>query len=451
MNSPTPADWQTPISVSTLNERIRTLLEEGFPLVRVKGEILDLKAPASGHLYFSLADADSRIRAVVWRTTVRRLGHTPRAGEALLVTGRIAVYAPRGEYQLVVEALEPAGAGAERERLLALHARLAAEGLFAPGRKRPLPFFPATVGVVTSASGAAIHDIRRVLERRFPGFHLILSPARVQGNEAPEEIAAALGRLDADGRAEVIICGRGGGSTDDLAAFNAEPVVRAIAASRIPVVSAVGHEVDLTLADLVADARASTPSAAAELVMPDALLLQRRVTDLNRRLTAAARVLRHSRGRAVQELHGRLRHPAARLGEFRAAWRGWHERLRRAGLDWLARRQERLDDRHELLQGRRPTALIALFRARLQQDRRLLEFAARGGVRREQQRLATLQAHLFAVSPLGVLDRGFAVVQHEDGALVRDAAAITTGERLTLTLAKGKRRVTALDPEESSR
>ncbi|MBF0126979.1 MAG: exodeoxyribonuclease VII large subunit, partial [Magnetococcales bacterium] len=257
------------LTVTQLNEGIREILEEGFPYLQVRGEITDWKIHPSGHIYFSLMDTQSRIRAVVWRGNRARIATLPKAGDAVLVTGRIAVYTPRGEYQLIVEGLRLDGAGGEREKMRLLHARLSAEGVFDQARKRPIPFLPAAIGVVTSASGAALHDISRTLERRFPSCHLILAHARVQGEGAPEEIVLALERLIVDGRAEVIICGRGGGSVEDLAAFNSELLLRAIAASPVPVISAVGHEVDLTLADLVADWRAATPSAAAERVLPE--------------------------------------------------------------------------------------------------------------------------------------------------------------------------------------
>ncbi|MBF0340630.1 MAG: exodeoxyribonuclease VII large subunit, partial [Magnetococcales bacterium] len=285
------------LTVSQLNEEIRYLLEEGYPYLQVRGEITDWKMAPSGHIYFSLMDAQARIRAVIWKATRFRITALPRSGDAVIVTGRISVYPPRGEYQLVVEGLRPDGAGGEREKLLLLHARLAAEGLFEPGRKRPLPLLPRAVGVVTSASGAAIHDITRTLDRRFPGYHLILVHARVQGEGAPEEIVRALRRLAEDGRAEVILCGRGGGSAEDLAAFNSEIVVRAIAASPMPVISAVGHEIDTTLADLVADARASTPSAAAEMILPEADMLLARLNNCASRLQTAM----NHRARSRQE------------------------------------------------------------------------------------------------------------------------------------------------------
>ncbi|WP_130472584.1 exodeoxyribonuclease VII large subunit [Candidatus Magnetaquicoccus inordinatus] len=211
------------LTVSQLNEQIRQLLEGGLPFVRVRGEISDLHQPASGHLYFTLLDAQSRIRAVVWRASRARLRVIPKSGDSVLITGRMALYPPRGEYQLIVEALQPAGAGSERERFLQLFARLQGEGLFAEARKRPLPFLPSCIGIVTSATGAAIHDMVRVLEQRVSGYHLLLSPARVQGEGADRELVEALQRLWRDGRAEVIICGRGGGSAEDLAAFNSDP------------------------------------------------------------------------------------------------------------------------------------------------------------------------------------------------------------------------------------
>ena len=257
------------LSVTELTEEIRKILEGTFPSVWVQGEISNFKRAPSGHAYFTLKDENSQLRSVMFKNQNRSLKFKLEDGLKILAWGRVNVYSPRGEYQLIVETMEPAGLGGLMLALEQLKAKLAAEGLFDVSRKRPLPRRPHNVGVVTSATGAAVRDIIRIIKRRSPGINILVSPTSVQGDKAPDEIVAALGRLTISGVPEVIIIGRGGGSIEDLWAFNDERVVRAIASCPVPIVSAVGHETDFTLSDLASDLRASTPSAAAELIAPD--------------------------------------------------------------------------------------------------------------------------------------------------------------------------------------
>ena len=429
--------WKKWLSVAELNERIRALLEEGFPHVRVRGEISDLRAPASGHVYFQLIDRQSRLRAVVWRGTRARLGMIPRSGEAVMVTGRIVVYPPRGEYQLIVEAMRPDGAGAERERFLRLFSQLKAEGLFDEKNKRPLPFLPQTIGVVTSASGAAIHDILKVLERRFPGFHLILCHATVQGDQAPAEICAALDTLVRDGRSQVIICGRGGGSADDLSCFNTEIVARAIANSPIPVVSAVGHEVDLTLADLAADARAPTPSAAAERVMPDRGPLVARINTLQQRLFQGLRNQHKKEQQRLDHLRNRMRHPQRHLEQNRLRCDELTQRLILAAHPPLRRHQQTLAALANRLHAWPNSGYFVLRRARLGHAKEQLPTAARHLLARHRQGVLNLVARLEGVSPVAILQRGYAIVRDQKEQIVRDSQTLTRGEILRITLSRG--------------
>ncbi|MBF0370110.1 MAG: exodeoxyribonuclease VII large subunit [Magnetococcales bacterium] len=437
MSQETTLPWQEWLSVAELNDRIQTLLEESFPYVRVRGEISSPRTPSSGHCYFSLIDGNSRLRGVIWRTTLRRLPVPPREGDAVLITGRITCYPPRGEYQLVVEGLKIDGAGRERDRLMELHDRLQAEGLFEAQRKRPLPMLPQTIGVVTSSTGAAIHDITRVLTRRFPGFQLILAHARVQGSEAPAEIVHALESLNRDARAEVIICGRGGGSAQDLACFNAEIVARAIAASTIPVVSAVGHEVDLTLADLAADARASTPSAAAELIMPERSVLLERLATLKQRLIQAAGQQLHQRQSGLQGLKKRLIHPRRTIENTRMRLDEHHERLVRKMRSHLQYKGERLEGmRHRLhLWGRSPTFQPLTARTQLHQER--LNTSLGHLLNHKRTQLDHLTTRLQNASPNAILGRGYAIVRDEEGRVIDRAAATTPGDTLAITLAEG--------------
>ncbi|MBF0124095.1 MAG: exodeoxyribonuclease VII large subunit [Magnetococcales bacterium] len=396
--------WSDPLTVTALNERIRETLEQSFPYVKVQGEVVSIRQPASGHIYLTLIDATSQIRAVVWRTTVRRLTTPLVEGHRFLITGHVDAYPPRGEYQLVIEGVQAVGAGLERERLLQLHARISAEGLFDGARKRPLPLLPATIGVVTSASGAALQDIIKVLKERCAGVCLLLAPATVQGAQAPLAIAAALHQLNQDGRAEVILCGRGGGSADDLSAFNSEEVVRAIATSAIPVISAVGHEIDLTLADLVADQRAATPSAAAEMAMADSNSLALQLAGLRHRLQRSIQSLcRHNR-QILTSQQLRLRHPRQLIDHHR----------------------RRCD---ELLE-------------------RLMN--ARSIPQQKRHYLISLQQRLMALAPQAILRRGYAIVTTEDGNLVRHSDQIGVGTSLHVALAQAALRVVVTEVVEKA-
>ncbi|HEY0719956.1 MAG TPA: exodeoxyribonuclease VII large subunit, partial [Gammaproteobacteria bacterium] len=296
-------------SVSRLNREARALLEGHFPLMWIEGEISNLTRPASGHIYFSLKDPFAQVRCAMFRMRGMHLVFRPADGMQVLVRARLSLYEPRGDYQLIVEQMEEAGDGALRRAFEQLKQRLHAEGLFESARKRPLPPLPRRIGVVTSPSGAAIHDILTVLRRRFPAIPVILYPVPVQGAGAAAQIATMLRKAGERGECDVLIVGRGGGSLEDLWPFNEEVVARAIAASPIPVVSAVGHEVDVTIADFAADQRAATPSAAAEMVVPDRQEWQLRIERLQERLTQALHHrLRHAH-QSVAHLAKRIRHP----------------------------------------------------------------------------------------------------------------------------------------------
>lgn len=436
------------LSVTQLNESVRHLLEEGLAFVRVEAEISDLRAPPSGHLYCSLIDGESRVRAVVWRTTRRRLPMEPRAGERVRITGRVAVYAPRGEYQIVIEGMTPAGSGSERQRLLLLHARLAAEGLFDPGRKRPLPLLPEIIGLVTSQEGAALQDIIRVLDDRYPNTHLLLSPTLVQGSQAPEQIALALDRLVQDGRAQVIICGRGGGSSEDLAAFNSEEVVRAIARSPIPVISAVGHEVDHTLADLAADVRAATPSAAAEQVIPEKRLIQAQLTTLYNRLIATFQRNRERENHRLQALNARLVHPTQTINQLRLRCDDLSERLFEAADTLPPPLRQSLDTLKRRLTNWTKSRYFSLHALRYRHDQQQLERYGNLFLQRKREKLQTLTRRLQAVSPQEVLQRGYAIIQDGQGRILTHAGVLKPGDTLRARLARGTVTATVTHTEE---
>ena len=433
------APWRRWLSVTQLNERIRDMLEDALPFVQVQGEVSEVRQPTSRHIYFTLIDRQSRIRAVVWRGHRARLALLPRAGEAVQITGRIAAYPPRGEYQLVVEGLKADGAGAERDRLRALFTRLEAEGLFEQARKKALPFLPDVIGVVTSSTGAAVHDIRRGLDRRFPGYGtLVIQHARVQGEEAEREIIAALRCLIDEGRAQVIICGRGGGSADDLAVFNSERLVRAMADSPIPIVSAVGHEVDWSLTDWVADARAATPFAAAEMVMPDKQTLISRLGTLQTRLVQATHVTVHQHRQVVYAQQRRLRHPRRQIELFRLRCDEWSQRLGVAKGRFVQHHRHRwrgvADRLSRWSQGR---SHITLSGHRLHHAQGALAHALRRYLAHRNERIRGAHARLLAVSPLAVLQRGYAMVYDQRGQLARDARSLQTGETLRVVLGQG--------------
>lgn len=449
---PSPAIVAAPVvpqrrvySVSEVNGRIRGLLEETFDEVWIEGELSNARVWNTGHLYFTLKDGSAQLKGVMFRSALRTIRFEPKDGLRVIARGRISVYEPKGEYQLVCEHFEPAGVGALQLAYEQLKARLAAEGLFDQDRKRPLPALPRKIGIVTSLDGAAVRDIIKVLRARYPNAHLIIRPTRVQGEGAAQEIARALAAIGAVEGIDVVIVGRGGGSIEDLWAFNEEVVARAIAGCPVPTISGVGHETDVTIADFVADVRASTPSAAAELVVARKDDFTGRIDRLGERLTAA--VVSRLR-RLDTRLHQLVARPGFAAFPGRVALRGrfiaelTHDladasrmlvsvRLRR--LDALRRQLEAHDLRHRL----------ATIRARLVAAEGSLEQAVDRQHQRARVRLATGLARLESLSPLGVLARGYAVCWNaERTAVVHDAAQLAVGDAVRVTLARGEARCT---------
>lgn len=385
-----------PLSVSELNARIKGLIESDPVLgsVYVRGELSNYKVYPSGHHYFTLKDAESSLRCVMFRSAASKLRFRPEGGMRVTAWGRVAVYPRDGAYQLYCEVLMPEGAGDLQVAYEQLKAKLAAEGLFDPAHKKPIPRYPERIAVITSSAGAAVHDIIRVLRKRWPVAKVVLLPVRVQGVEAPPEIAGALRYANKYRVADVIITGRGGGSIEDLWAFNDERVARAIYASELSVISAVGHEPDVTIADFVADLRAATPSNAAELVAPD-----------------------------VSELRDAIRSASARLDQ--AIDRGLSQR--RTALTELASRR--------VMQS--PTGFIDQRRLELDSIRLRLDAAATGRLHRERQEFARLAAKLDALSPLKVLGRGYSIALDAEGRAVREAGQLKAGDKLDLRLSRG--------------
>jgi exodeoxyribonuclease VII large subunit len=432
-------------SVGDLTAEIAELLSDAYSNIWVRGEISGLKLATSGHAYFTLKDHRATLRAACWKGAYRLLRTKPKDGAEVLVRGRIEVYEPRGEYQLIVDAIEPVGAGALQAAFEQTKAKLAAEGLFAPERKRPLPRLPRHIAVITSPTGAVIRDILQVLERRFPGLHIRLFPTLVQGQGAAAQVAAALDHFGQNPWAHVVILARGGGSLEDLWTFNEESVARAIARSSVPVISAIGHETDFTIADFVADRRAPTPSAAAEIVT------EARDTIFNQVFTAESRV--------AQAIRLRLSRAARRLADLstQRAQMTIERRLFRAG--------QRLDDASQSLRDTLRSHLDSAAARLLALDRRLrrldLRLRLQSASFHSQQantrllaairlrlsaacsRSSLLNARLAALNPLQILDRGFAVVSLSDGRLLRHPADAPPGTSLQIRLAQGSLSATA--------
>jgi exodeoxyribonuclease VII large subunit len=429
------------LTVTELTVRIRDLLETEFFEVWVEGELSNCRAWNTGHMYFTLKDANTQVRAVVFRSALRYLKFKLADGLRVIARGRVSVYEPKGDYQMICEHLEPHGLGALQLAFDQLKKRLQDEGLFDQGRKRPLPTLPRKIGIVTSLDGAAIRDIIKVLRRRYANAHLVICPTRVQGDEAASEIARALNAVGRVPGVDVVIVGRGGGSIEDLWAFNEERVARAIARSPVPVISAVGHESDVTITDLVADLRAPTPSAAAEIVVSAKDDFCSRIDRLHDRLGAAARARVQGLSRRVHAIGGR---PAFAGFPGRLAMRGRYvsdlthtsARVIRTGLAARERRLQHLQRRLALFD---PGRRLADIRTQLVRVDGRLKGTATMRVSRAVAKLGNYAGRLDTLSPLAVLARGYAVVWTENRArLVRDAADVEIGDRVSVALAKGE-------------
>jgi exodeoxyribonuclease VII large subunit len=441
--APAPARERDVYSVSRLNKDVRLLLESGLPVLWLEGELSNFAAPASGHWYFSLKDSTAQVRCAMWRQRNTLVRFRPKDGMAVLVRARVGLYEPRGEYQLLVEHLEEAGEGALKREFEKLKAKLAAEGLFAAERKRPLPAVPRRIGVVTSPTGAAIHDILRVLRARFPATGVLLYPTAVQGAAAVPEIVRAIEAASRRNDCDVLIVARGGGSLEDLWCFNDERVARAIAACRIPTVSGVGHEVDVTIADFVADLRAPTPSAAALAAVPDKQSWLETLTQLEQRFAGAMGRALRSHGLALNALVQRLQisHPGAKLAQHAQRLDDLELRMRLALRAGVSAKEQRLHSMSTRLWRENPRHRLEALCAHAAALRQRMVSAFGGRLNGFEQRLALASRTLDAVSPLATLGRGFAVVSRvADGRLLRDAAQAPVGDEIEARLARGRLR-----------
>ncbi len=425
--------------VRELVARARDLVEQAFGDLWAEGEISNYRPAPSGHVYFTLKDADAQLPVVLFRRQAMLLRFRPEDGLHVLVRGRVSVYEQRGQMQLVAETMEPVGTGSLQLAFEQLKERLKAEGLFDSARKRPLPAFPRTAAIVTSPTGAVIRDFLNIVRRRHSGLNVLLYPVSVQGDSAPAEIEAALAALNAGNFAGLIVLARGGGSLEDLAAFNSERVARAIAASRLPVVSAIGHETDFTIADFAADLRAPTPSAAAELVTEAAHKISERLDTQSLRLQRAAhfqllqasqRFARVSTSRAESRVSALLHRLAQRVDDL--SFR------QEAALDvQLRHRQSRVAELAAAVLRRDPRQAVAHARAHLIDYRSRIRRSIEQALHASRSRLSALDARLHSLSPLAVLDRGYALVLTPEGSLIRSVTQVATGVQVTTRLADG--------------
>ncbi|NEX22925.1 exodeoxyribonuclease VII large subunit [Thiorhodococcus mannitoliphagus] len=435
------ADFNRDIySVARLTSEVRAVLDGSFPLLWVRGEISNLAQPASGHIYFSLKDEAAQVRCAMFRSKRILLPFRPENGQQVLVRVRVTLYEPRGDFQLVVEHMEPGGEGALRLAFEQLKQKLAREGLFDEATKQPTPSFPRQVGVITSPSGAAVRDVLTVLGRRFAALPVIIYPAQVQGEAAPAALIAALEIANLRAECDVLILARGGGSLEDMSAFNDEGLARAIRASKIPVVSGVGHEIDITIADLAADRRAATPSAAAELVAPSAEHLRQGVLALSARLMGAQqRKLAGSRQRLTAVTrHLALLHPSARLQQQAQRLDRAELRLRALIAERVARSRRRLQPLMDRLAASSPDRRIERAQLSLASLQLRLSRSQKELLAHRRERLLRAVAGLDARSPLGTLTRGYAIVTKlPEGEIVRDSAQVAPGDRVRARVAGG--------------
>ena len=433
---PTRKAW----TVSELTAKIRDLLAKNFTDITVQGEISNCREAQSGHIYFTLKDDRAQVRCVFFKQQQRGIKFRPEDGLQMTVRGSISVYETRGEYQIYVENLEPIGLGALQLAFEQLKKRLEAEGLFDPARKKPLPLLPSRIGIITSPRGAAVRDVVRILTRRFPNVHLAVYPVRVQGEGSAEEIVKALKFFNARRIVDVLILTRGGGSMEDLWAFNEEIVARAIFASEIPVISGVGHETDFTIADLVADVRASTPSAAAELVVQTRAQFDKHVADLRETLAGVFRYRLLEWSRRVHELSARrgFRRPLDLLRQQRQRADEMTSRLALGLRARLELSRKRFTAAHLRIASFDFRVKIAAFRLRL--ERRTAELGVRIErlLRAKRDRLEKLALQLQERSPLRVLERGYAIATDATGNLLRDAAQVALGDTVTIQLHRGR-------------
>ena len=449
----TLSDKRKVFTVARLNQEVQHLLERGFGTVWLQAELSNFSQPGSGHWYFSLKDSQAQIRCAMFRGRNRYLNFAPVAGDEVLVRGKLGLYAARGDFQLIVEHMEPAGTGRLQAEFDRLRKQLDADGWFNPEHKQAMPVRPASIGVVTSATGAAIHDVLTVLERRYPVANVILYPTQVQGETAAATIAAAIAKANKRAETDVLLLVRGGGSLEDLWSFNELAVATAIRESHLPIVSGVGHEVDVTIADLVADYRAPTPSAAAEHVTPDIDQLLGGLQELEHHLSRQWRAVRDSATQRLEQWTARLnnRHPQRQIEQQQQRVDEMERRLIRLIQQALEVRQRHTQNLAVRLQSHSPSRQLASSHRSLNQQLWRLRNSWQNRQQDASNRLAMASRALNAVSPLATLERGYAIVEHDDQ-VVRDASHLSTGDSISARLGKGSiiAEVVEIQPSEKT-
>jgi exodeoxyribonuclease VII large subunit len=426
-------------SVSELTGKIKNLIEDNFPFVWVRGEISNFRMPSSGHFYFTLKDESAQIAAVMFRPQNRQIKFVPEDGLNIIGLGRLSVYEPRGSYQIILEYVEPAGVGALQIAFERLKQRLADKGYFDERRKKPIPYLPRKIAVITSPSGAVVHDIITVISRRFPNVQLEIVPARVQGGGAEDDIVGALERVNARADSDVIILARGGGSLEDLQAFNSEPVAMAIFASRIPVISAVGHETDVTIADFIADLRAPTPSAAAEMVVPEKSELLRRLHDLEQSLRSGLKRHLEQRSQNIDELKRRLVDPRRRVQELWLRIDDFSSRLNRSAASCVRRENDRLGVWVQRLNSNSPRTLVQKIKSKLHADKYNLLTNINIIVMKKGSIAGQAKIRLESLNPLSILQRGYSVTRSLPGRkVVSHPDQVSLDQQVEILLADGQ-------------
>lgn len=431
------ADPNAPLSVSQLNRQVKFLLETQYPAIPVTGELSNVSRPASGHMYFTLKDQGAQIRCALFKSVLARSAYKPKEGDQVLLRGKLSLYEGRGDYQIIVSSIQPEGEGALQTAFFKLKEKLEREGLFAPEHKQPLPAVIQRVGIVTSRTGAALHDILTVLKRRFPAISVILYPVQVQGADAPGQIISAIETANRLNQVDVLIVGRGGGSLEDLWSFNDEGVARAVFASRLPIVSAVGHEVDASISDFVADVRAATPSQAAELVSPDQADLYGQISHRRDQLVRRWLTISQHAQQRLSHLRQRLRDPGTLLREWQQRLDDRERRLVHALQNQQKLRTQRFESLEKRLHRASPLTQLKADQQRLGQWRQRLQRLGLEQLKPRRQQLATLAGQLNTLSPLNTLERGYSITRAEDGKVIQQASQTRAGDRITTLLRDG--------------
>ncbi|WP_372831240.1 exodeoxyribonuclease VII large subunit [Pontibacterium sp.] len=433
------------ISVTELNKQARSLLERSFLMISVEGELSNFVRPSSGHWYFTLKDSKAQVRCAMFKNRSHFLKYQPKNGDRVIVRAKVSLYEGRGDYQLICDYMEESGSGKLQQAYDELKARLHHEGLFDSQHKQPLPDHPSHIGIITSPTGAAVHDALTVLERRFPGLPVTLYPTAVQGEDATAQIVRAIELANRHNACDVLIVGRGGGSLEDLWAFNEEPVARAVFNSQIPVISAVGHEVDVVITDFVADVRAPTPSAAAEMVSPDQRNLQLRLNQSRQRLSLQLQRQLRTKQESLHALRARLRHPGDQLRQQSQRLDDLEQRMQRAIHQRLNQRRTRLDQLQQRLNNQQPNQQISRYRQQVQQSYQHLQQLLHTRLLQARMELKGQAGRLHAVSPLATLDRGYAIIHDTQGKVIHDSQQVQAGDRIEARLQQGRLQCTVDD------